>query len=319
NYTIQTYRDNRPLGDEAIRLKLDNPPVRVPPYAKIEIPVEIVCDGQTIPNPDPANCHYTFKLVGDFDAESSPGLHSTIIHRDPARAEIELVVTYLGSRQEIFWTPQGQAKQRMLLPDGSSAEEREIEGNVISFDALSIEFDPQLARPQNLASFKIGNSATSGDGVVNVDISARFVGEKETLDGIRLSGNRKIDDLLGVFSFDEKKGEVRVKEGDEPEIRDVRIDPRMIAEVKSGRIEPEHLSVEVSLKIHVRTDQRDEFHRSLAIRIPVGLEQLPGLNWLAIDFGTSAIAVALGTGERIIPVPLQEIKVDGGISLGDYD
>ncbi len=317
DYTVQTYKDNRPLGGEPI--KLDNSRVTVLPGEQVDVPLRISCDGETILNPDPANAFYTFKLIGDFDAESSPGPHSTMLYRDTTRAEIELTVNHRGAVHEIFWTPEGGAKQRLLLPDGSGAEEREIDANLLRFDELSVEFDPQTARPRNLISIKVGNSANAGKGFVAVDIDTRITSGDAAKNSVVMASNRRIDDLIGIYELDEKRANIRVNEGEAPQTRDVRFDPGLIERITGARIASEFFGVEIGLKIHVRTDQGDGFRRELKLRIPLGLEQLPGLNWLAIDFGTSAIAVALGTGDKIMPIPLQEIKVDGGISLGDYD
>lgn len=316
-YAVQTYKDNRPLSGEPI--KLGEPRVTVRAQRQCDIPVLIVCDGEEIENPGPASVFYTFKLIGEFDAASAPGPHSTMLYRDPARAEIELLVEQRGAQREIFWTPEGLAKQRLLLPDGSGAQEREIDAELLEFDESSIEFDPQTARPRNLVTIKVGNTANSGRGFVAVDINARIYGEKETLDTIVMANNSRINDLVGIYELDERRAQIHVNEGDAPQIRDVRFDPGLIQRIIGARIQHERLGVEIDLKIHVLTDQGEETRRELKFRLPVRLEQLPGLNWLAIDFGTSAIAAALGAGGGIVPIPLQEIKVEGGISLGEYD
>lgn len=316
-YTIQSYRDNRPLGGEPIKLAWSR--IEVLPGDSVAVPVLLVCDGQDVPNPDPISCEYTFKLNGDFDAKSSPGLHSAVIYRDPKRAEIELMITHPQPQREIFWTEKGLTKQRILLQDGIGAEEREVEAERLVLEPQAIEFDPQNTLPRNLITLKIGNSATSGDGFVAVDLDARIVCDKEAWASIIVADERPIDDLIGVYKADIKDKNIHLKEGDESQTRNLLFDPRLITRIKGARISSDRFSVVIELNIHVRTDEGEEAWRKLTLFIPLGLEQMPGLNWLAIDFGTSAIAAALGTGRDIIPIPLQDIKLDEGISLREYD
>lgn len=318
NYLIRSYRDNRPLAGEPIKLDPSN--ISISPGYEYHIPVKLVCDAQEVPNPDPVSCEYAFKLVGEFDADSAPGPHLVTIYRDTACAEIELMLTHPQPQREIFWDRQGQPRQRLLLSSGAGAEERSLENQRLTLESRDFEFDPNTTRPLNLLTLQFGNSALSGRGFVAVDLKASILCDKEALNSIETADQRPLDDLVSIYKRDVKDRRIHLNEGDAPQTRDIRFDPSLITSIKGARIESQNFSVEVELRIHVRTDQGEESHRKLIIAIPLGLEQMPGENWLAIDFGTSAISAALGTGGRILPIPLQNLKLDdGGTSLGEYD
>jgi hypothetical protein len=318
DYIVKTYRDNLPLSGEPIRL--DPSQVEVLPLRRAEVPVYLYCDGETISNPDPASNVYTFRLIGDFDAKSEPGPYAVTLHRDQTRAEIELTISYPEPMREIFWAKDGSVKQRFLLSDGAGTHEATVADGRVELDQVEILFD-KAALPSTLLELKVGNSARSGRGSVLVDVEARFMIGEDAIAGIHMQEDRPLSDMLEVCDSDVIDSTIRVYEGEEPEKREVRIDTGLITKIEGARTEPDQCWAEVFLNIRVDTDQGDEDIRHLMIIIPVVLEKLPGLNWLCIDFGTSAIAAALGTGKPggIVRIPLQEIKAPGGTSLRDYD
>lgn len=321
-YTIQTYLDNRQLGGEPIRLGQAHVTVRS--YETAAVPVYLYCDGQTVPNPDPAFCTYEFKLVGDFHPESKPGLYKVTLHRDPTRTEIELKLRYQMQETELYWTSSRELKLQSRGGD-ANVEPRRRDKETIVLSAQTIKFSPRNALSRALFSIEVGNSGTVGRGVVAVDISARLLAPPASLE---LESGRSLEDLLGVYieATQTRKPQVLVPEsekaaGRNPQVRDVRFNPGYIEKIPTARISAEHLSAEVKLAILVRTDQGETVERKLTILVPLTLEQLPGLNWLAIDFGTSAITAALGTGRQdgAMLIPLQQIKVANGRSFAEFD
>lgn len=318
DYTLQVYRGNKPLGGEPI--KLAQPRLTLSPKAMAEVPVLIDCDGYVVTNPEPVSHTYTFKLIGNFDPSSEVSQHTTTIFRDDARAEIVLKILDPEPTREIYWTRAGRPKQRLFTREGTDAGELSVEDETIWLDAQNFAFDATDNGPYNLLKLEVGNSATSGKGFVDVRVTAVFRDEA-VRGGIHLSDERQTSSLLDVCDFDRKSPRIYIAEGDDPETRIIRFFPGLISRIDGAVISSENLRAEVSLAIHVHTDQGEDTRRELRIIVPLGLEQLPSPNWLCIDYGTSAIAAAFGSGgeEQILPIPLQEITGRDIMSLAKYD
>lgn len=321
-YIIQTYLDQRPLGGEPIRLGQAH--VTIQPFETVSVPVYLKCDGQTVPNPDPAFCTYEFKLVGDFHLDSLPGPYQIKLHRDPTRAEIELKLRHQLQETELYWTPRGELKLQARAGEPVVALRRR-DNETIVLPPQTIKFSPRNALPRALFSLEVGNSGTAGRGVVAMDISTHLLTPPASLE---LESGRSLEDLLGVYveATQTRKPRVVVPEsvktpGHNPQVREIRFHPGWIEKIPTARISADHLSVEVKLAILIRTDQGETAERKLTLLLPLTLEQAPGLNWLAIDFGTSAIAAALGTGRQdgALLVPLQQIKAANERSFAEFD
>jgi hypothetical protein len=71
----------------------------------------------------------------------------------------------------------------------------------------------------------------------------------------------------------------------------------------------------------VQDDMGNHRYHQLDIHVPIGLEKLPHQNWLCIDFGTSAIVAAIGTGNEPYFLPLQKLVADQNpaLNLEEYD
>jgi hypothetical protein len=318
DYTLKSYQGNRSLSGEPIQL--EQSAVEVKPKACLEVPVFILCDNETISNPDPIDCEYSFKLIGDYSPDSKPGPHFATLHRDPARAEIELRLSSAKHKLEVYWTPARIMKLRSIA-DGGDANELLSDSDTILLDPQTIRFDANKTNPRELVRFEIGNSGTAGRGVVEVEITPRINCDERARNSIQMDDDRPLDSLLGTFDFNAPQSGVTIKEGEPVEVRTVRLQPNLISNIVSARIPAEQLKAEVKLAIRVVTDQGEESVRVLTLVIPLNLEQLPGRHWLAIDFGTSAISAALGAGrdENVMMVPLQTIAFGEGRSLAQYD
>ena len=315
-YTIKSYQGNRPLTGEPIRLAHTS--VEVAPKAQVEVPVYIHCDNETIPNPDPASCEYSFKLFGDFSADSEPGPYFTTLYRDPTRAEIELRVISPKRQLEVYWTADGSTKLR-TLPDGVDADELLDGSDSILLDPQTIKFNPLTGGMREPLSLEFGNSCDVGDGVVHVKLSTRIRCEPAIRNAIEMENGRPLEDLVEVYDFKVRKSDITIRAGEPVQTRAIKLFPGKISRIFSGRIKAEDIAAEIMLDINVVDGQGGVKHRTLTVVIPFSIEQLPGLNWLAIDFGTSAISAALGSGESAMMVPLQDITVTGGLSLARHD
>jgi hypothetical protein len=317
-YTIKSYQGNRPLSGEPIQLAQSA--VEVEPKAGLEVPVFIYCDNETILNPDPVDCEYSFKLIGDYSPDSKPGPYFTKLHRDPTRAEIELRLISGKHRLEVYWTPTGVMKLRTVA-DGGDADELISVSDTILLDPQTIRFDVGNSSPRELVRFEVGNSGTAGRGVVELEIITNINCDPGARNSIQMEGDRPFDSLLGTYDFNTPRSTVTIEEGEPAEARTVRLQPNLISNIVSARIPSEQFKAEVKLAIRVVTDQGEESRRTLTFVIPIDLEQLPGRHWLAIDFGTSAISAALGAGrdENVMIVPLQTIAFGEGFNLAQYD
>lgn len=316
DYAIQAYRDNQALGGEPLRLAESN--VIVPPRANVAVPVLLKCDGRIVPNPDPVNDTYTFRLIGDFDAASETGPHTAVVHRDPTRGEAVLKILRPAPAREIYWSANGELRQRLLAPDGTGAGDLPAKPGEVWCDAQEIEFDDSPRRYE-LLRLEVGNSAAAGRGFVEVQLTTDVMIDADVRGGLQIE---RPGALLDVYDFDAPgASKVLVNEGNEPQLRTVKISPSLISHIQGAVVPAENFRGSVRLKIYVRTDQGEESRRELNIVMPIRLEKMPNPNWLCIDYGTSAIAAAFGTGaeDQILPIPLQDIKGRDAYSLAEFD
>lgn len=316
DYALQVYRGNKSLGGEPIRLA--QPRLKLSPKTTTEVPVMLSCDGGVITNPDPVSDVYTFSLIGNFDPASEVSRQTTTIFRDDARAEIVLKLVHPEPAREIYWKPDGSVEQRLV--DSSGAGELSLEGNTLLLEPQNFEFDATDHGPYDLLKLEVGNSASSGNGFVDVQLTT-VVRDEEVSGAIHLSDGRPVSSLLDVLDFDHRSSHIRIAEGEKDESRLVRFSPGFISGIDGAVVPSDQLKAEVRLAIHVHTDQGEDIRRELCIAIPLGLELRPNPNWLCIDYGTSAIAAAFGSGEEehIVPIRLQEIRGNDNHSFATLD
>ncbi|MDQ3802317.1 MAG: hypothetical protein M3416_00450 [Acidobacteriota bacterium] len=331
-YAIEARRENVGLGTQAIVPAQTD--VTVPPKGTADLPVHINCDGKLVPNPDPAFENYTFRLIGDFDGEkSSPGPHDLTLYRDLARAEIELNVrTGKDGQVEVFWEKESP---RLRVPHDGELKDISLAARTLTLPEHHIRFQRGSGIKKTLLALEIGNSCKFGHGVVSVRITPRLVITTEVKAAIKLrDGRQRPDDLLEVHS----PGEVRppagsaltleVREGEPPQVREIKFNPSAIARIDGARLGPDQISAKIALDITVKDDEtvrggkRPPVERHLEVVVPLHLELLPGKRWLCIDFGTSAIAAAIGSSgtapvgggrqaKDIYLIPLQHVRKEG--------
>ena len=109
-----------------------------------------------------------------------------------------------------------------------------------------------------------------------------------------------------------------IKEGQNPQDYKSQSIPGKIKTIQGAEIKSGDCLVRVMLDITVESDTKEIIKRNLELILPVSIEQLPGPNWLCIDFGTSAISVGKGSGQNIYNIPLQNITKNGDKSLAEY-
>jgi hypothetical protein len=331
-YAIEARRGNVGLGTQAIFPARTGVVVR--PGEDIDIPVYIKCDGELVPNPAPPSESYSFRLIGDFDGErSSPGPHDLTLFRDPARAEIELnIVAVNGGKAEVFW--EGKAP-RLRSPHGGELKDLSLKDGVVVVSERHVPFHRSSAMKRPLLALEIGNSCQFGEGLVSVRVVPRLELHDEAKASLKLTDARlRPDNLLEVFApgglrpLAERDLTVEIREGEPAQVRELRFNPAAIARIDGAEIKPQQVRATVTLDIKVRDDEavrdgnRPPVERRLVVAVPLHLEMLPDKRWLCIDFGTSAIAAAVGTAgtvgvgdgqqaRSIHLVPLQEVKKEG--------
>lgn len=315
-YTIKSYQGNRPLVGEPIRL--DRSLVEVPPKAVVEVPVYIYCDNDTILNPEPTSYEYSFKLFGDFTADSEPGPYFTTLYRDPTRAQVELRVTPPDRELEVYWTPDNELRVR-TLPDGASADDLLDASDAMVLGPQEIRFSSLTGGLRQLLKLEFGNSSEVGSGVVEAKVATRIVCEQGIRHSIQMAEGRQLEDLVDIFDVKLRKSSVTVRAGEPAQDLRINLLPGNISRIFSGRINHQDIAVEVMVHVNVDDGQGGSTQRELRVVVPFSIEQLPGLNWLAIDFGTSAITAALGAGDNVMMLPLQDITVENGRSLAKHD
>lgn len=330
-YAIEARRENVGLGTQAIvPARMD---VEVPPKGTADIPVQIKCDGRLVPNPAPPYENYTFRLIGDFDGEqSTPGPHDLTLYRDRARAEIELsLLTAKRGRVEVFWEKE---VPRLRPPQNGELKDISLAARTITLPEHHIPFQRGSGIKKTLLALEIGNSCKFGRGVVSVRITPRLEIAPEVKAAVKLrDGRQRPDDLLevhspgGVTPLAADALTLEVREGEPPQIREIKFNPSSIARIDGAQIGPDQIGAKIALDITVKDDETVEggkkppVVRHLEMDVPLHLELLPGKVWLCIDFGTSAIAAAIGSSGKVAVggqqakdiylIPMQEVRKPG--------
>ncbi|MBL8152084.1 MAG: hypothetical protein JNN15_19355, partial [Blastocatellia bacterium] len=327
-YSLKAFRDGQPLKEGLLYLDPHSKEdITIPSMVgkseknNISIPVFLYCDGITVVNPTSDSHIYEFVLVGgDLAPESKSKKEQIKLFRDPKRSEIELKVFYRSSERFIYWAMDNIVKQKNI----SSREilDPNIKNNCVEFSAYKASIADKIL---NLVSLEIGNSAKSGDGRVEVTASPIFINNDPTLIKTRNTASLE-KSLLSVYQKNKlQNSPIVVKEGEKSVKVDIRLNPSFIEKIEGTVISADKCRAEIKLFIAIYSHEGHKTaDRELLLKIPLHLEQLPGSNWLCIDFGTSSIAAAFGIEgkEEGKIIDLQNIVVDKyglNISYKEFD
>ncbi len=307
---------------------VDQPEVVVPAQATIERQAIVVCDGETIRNPSATADIYRVMLVGRHAPGSQAGPHLFAVLRDSTQCEPTLFIdTGTGAVSEIAWDRRtGQPMRRLKVADSIDPPFAAIEGGRVVLPLADVRFDKDSA-PYGLFRLTIGNSGKVGKGEVQASMAGSLAGDELVLDAIEYDNPGHQNKLVMPFdvSHQAARTAVRIAEGQPAEELLVQLSTSLINRLTGSVIEAGLVNAELSLEIITRTDGGDTRTRKLSIMVPLRLEQLPSPNWLCIDFGTSAIAVAYGHETNVYILPLQDVRQSGeqdeaqGPSLADFD
>jgi hypothetical protein len=332
HFDLRSYQDNLPLPDNTMTLRTQNENIVVSPFDTSNINIDVLCDGEVIPNPEPPSQDYSFNLIGEFAPGSAPGSHWFSLRRDPIRADIHLDIIHCKTTHRIHWEQQGEQFDK--VPTCRLMKDRIVETKLQLLDQARldlpkhplIKFDSSTPA-STIFEIQVGNTGKAGNGWVKVNLglelklapalqrSITCVGRYSIQDSVRLITNH----YQGVYQGNEL---ITLMEGDPVESILVQLDPATtIEEIIGGRIDPDYGHIEATLNIEVQDDMGNQRYHQLDIHVSIGLEKLPHQNWLCIDFGTSAIVAAIGTSKEPYFLPLQKLipVQNPALNLEDYD
>jgi len=322
-FTVKAFRQNFEIESKVIVIEGDKQLTVLPLQTNYEKKVYIQCDGHYVPNPDFPSKEYAFRLDGEFAAHSELGPHSFKLFRDKTQADIALTITQFNHDSSIYWGKEdGQPRVQ-----GENSEP--LADNIFKLkDYGCLHFDEESSA-EPLFEIKIGNTGKSGEGSVKVAIN---VDVKISDDAVRAitpgDGYELFSDLIQLIdrthgTFIMSSDSFEIKEGEEAKTCAVRLDTTIIKDIVGARLVGEHaLTVVIKLYIKIIDDSDLKTSRQITLHNTVGLENLPHPNWLCIYFGTSAITVAIGRGDKMFLLPLQKVKENEDneyLNLADYD
>lgn len=309
-YALATTCEKRPLAGTPLRFDSDS--ISLGAHERAELRVALWCGAPEVDNPTPVTHHYTFAPQGPHEAEYPADALSFDLRRDPTRSEIVLQLTYRSTPVEVHWDP-----ARKAWACRARGVDVTVDGNVVRFAKASrYRFGGQDATKIALG-IEIGNSAKSGKGFVAVQLSGALKLAGDAAGALHLLPEGEPSDII-EFPTDR----VLVREGEQPVNADAYFRSAPIASIDGGEIAADKCTVRIALQVEIRTDDGQVEKRSLAVELPLHLEQLPGPNVVVIDFGTSSIAAAVGTaGERNDKplLDLQHVPVHRNESVATVD
>ncbi len=319
DFNVRGYQEGLPVSDDTI--KLINKTVTIDSFQAPSHNISVLCDGKIIPNPKPPSQEYTFNLLGEFAAGSQHNNHSFDLRRDPTRANIKLDILQTGINHRIYWTETAQQPfSKTVIHGKAKHEEVALTDNILELAPYFVNFDAKT--PKNtIFQIHIGNTGKVGKGKVSVKITPRIKFQSFIKHNLKITSGYTLDDLLVPIV---KK--VVVTEGAQTEILLIQIDAAtIIKEIVGGRVKGG--IIEVTLDIDICDDtcilqKKSPHHHQVHIHAPIGLEKLPHPNWLCIDFGTSAIVAAIGSGTQtpyILPLQKLDNNNNEHVNLSDYD
>lgn len=301
---------------------LEREVVEVPAKGRVDVPVLARCD--VLRNPEMGSDTYGLRPVGPHSAQSSVEPAEVRIHRDRGKSDLVIGVDVGRRRWEArFNDADGHVWVAELDRDGNSlAEPVPLADGVWVLDwCAALNFPRRRGAGmalREILTLTLVNPARNGKGVVRGTASHDLVTEKGNVQ-LRLRSGAKLNDLLFLDGLD-RSGMVELPEGAKPARIKVQFKADSLDTIEGARIDSGIATAQISLRADVVTDDNHRFERHLRLVVPLTMEELPSPNWLAIDFGTSAITAALGDGTgKVDLIKLQDIAQPGGTTFADRD
>lgn len=296
-----------PLADGAI--VLDDADVVLASGETVERQVWLVCDGNTIRNPEGDADVYRFRLAGSCDPNGSQiGFHYIKVQRDPTLCDVTCQLSARGKTWDIAWDERSGEPKSRLVTDGVMplAFSSPLADGTFQLDTLDACFDSSSPSLE-LAEIKVGNSGAAGRGRVTARFETDIWLSEDYRDAITWE-----DGVERFRCADESdhtlEPVVSITEGQLPRSVRVELCTRAIDSIPSAVLKPDDAIAQVTITFDVETDTGSHIRRWLKLAIPLRLEQLADQNWLCIDFGTSAIAAAYGHETNVTLLPLQLVR-----------
>jgi hypothetical protein len=313
----------------------------VPPGAELRVPVVLFCDGSLIPNPSPSQEEYGFRLTGGLAPGSDMDRHIVLLKRDPSRCEVVLTVRRgrHGALYEVFWDARGLPMVIPIDDKGGRGVARSLGHGALELPPLGAPLGfRDDTQPRALLDVHVHNSGRHGDG--HIDLAAEAVWDPADLrvqDSLVLRNGRRLEELLRLRCDDARcagnapatwRAQARMPEAPLPVPLELRatLDFGVIECIKTGRITDDRSTVVLHINCTVVTDQGETLTRRVELHQPLALEQAPKRDWLCIDFGTSAIAAAVGQpagnadgSDLIRLLELQQTRQPDGMNLAALD
>ena len=324
-FTLEAFDEESVAFLPAGKIRLAQDRIEVPPKETVSIPVLISCDGETITNPDPVKHTYTFRLKGDYKQEFDEDELRVDLYRDSTQAEAEIEVDFPDL--ELYWEDDRLQGKGGTGERGATPYEIDAAAEEVHLDPYPLRFNTGTVTQEHIVVLRIGNTGRSGRGVVEAQLDANlaFPNGKSAKRRLKPRDAYSLADLMTMqvgAASSSRPGSVEVYEGDDPATCTLFFHPERIRQIDGARVPADDLEVRLTVDVTVTDDQGNTRRREpFTIVRPVELEQLPGSNWLCVDFGTSAISVARGTGnpEELELLPLQEIGDRRSMSFETFD
>lgn len=320
-FALRVERSDGPLPDGAATL--DRPDVTVAPAATEIREAMLLCDGTHVPNPTASDEAYRFMLSGRCASGSAAGPHTARLRRDSRLCDATLVIVDGQQRIEIAWpSSSGKPSWRRAIEGGGYTPLSPLPNDRLELPGQDIRFDDRRSVAM-LFDLEIGNSGFNGKGSVDAVIDSQLAGNPIILSGLGIKPQEKT-----VQPF--KNGQPasynpQIKEGQPAERLTIVLDTSPIRSIEGGVLDMGLVSASVTVSLEITDDRGTTTSRELSIVAPLRLELQPSPNWLCFDFGTSAISVAHGRGDRIDVLRLQQIRQGSGDEspsnpcLADFD
>ncbi|HEX5731521.1 MAG TPA: hypothetical protein VF131_01710 [Blastocatellia bacterium] len=346
DYKIRATKNGRPLPDTTIQLSPPN--ILLKKGESVDVWATLDCDDQNVGEPEAEIDHYGFTVTDHEGKELAHGPYEFTLLRNPERTNLYLRVKFMDIEREIFWDCEGQIVQRFIKSEYAAIEDRISQDSQLDLGAeepLSLRISrPAIgspksplrssqkttARPDTVLEITIGNTAKEGeDGHVSMKVKAAFKPDLQFADRItyRSGSAGEVSFLFehlndGQVDQGDESSLIEVHDGEAPATLATNIEYSSIEYVKDGGIPHTNCHIELQLDLQITPPGEQPIDRPLQLKIPVHLVQLLGDRFLCIDFGTSAIAVAIGDkgGDGIEMVDLQKIiAYKDGHGYGVYD
>lgn len=313
SYAISARRTGVPLSDDILSIPDALGVLSVPSREMLRLPLFLNCDGVEALNPESAEDVYTFRLTTEAAANSNLGPYSFRLSRDPALCEPRLVFEWCGQTYSVFWPDAGRHASAVVVARGDEMLARTVplEGDILALPSPTAGVRTvALAEggAAELLRINFGNTGRSGRGAVDFEWRWSLEEDPAAL-AIEMKPGRTLVDALALR--DDLTGalvglsSLNIAETDEDRLLHVAVEHGAVAKIHGDRSGV--LDFMCRIAVRRRNDLGETWSGEVTVAAKFRVETLPPPNWLCIDFGTSAVAAALGAGDSVKLINLQRV------------